>query len=67
MTHRPIAIAIFNPRRWAPLALLLLWPAVALAHIQSGEAGGFVSGLSHPVSGLDHVLAMVAVGLWRSR
>jgi urease accessory protein len=50
---------------WLPALIpLLLWPAVAWAHIQSGEAGGFVSGLSHPVSGLDHVLAMVAVGLW---
>jgi urease accessory protein len=48
----------------APWALLLLWPLAGLAHIQSGEAGGFVSGLSHPVSGLDHVVAMVAVGLW---
>lgn len=37
---------------------------IAWAHIQAGEAGGLVSGLSHPVSGLDHVLAMVAVGLW---
>jgi urease accessory protein len=44
--------------------LILLWPMLAWAHIQAGEAGGLVSGLSHPVSGLDHVLAMVAVGLW---
>ena len=51
-------------RRLTALTLLLLWPVAAWAHIQSGEAGGFVSGLSHPVSGLDHVLAMVAVGLW---
>jgi urease accessory protein len=36
----------------------------ALAHPQSGGAAGLLSGLSHPVSGLDHVLAMVAVGLW---
>jgi urease accessory protein len=42
----------------------LLWPAAAWAHLGSGEAGGLTSGLSHPVSGLDHVLAMVAVGLW---
>ena len=48
----------------AAFALALLWPLAAFAHIQSGDAGGFVSGLSHPVSGLDHVLAMVAVGLW---
>jgi urease accessory protein len=35
-----------------------------LAHIQGDEATGLLSGLQHPVSGLDHVLAMVAVGLW---
>ena len=34
----------------------------ALAH--EGQAGGFLTGLSHPVSGLDHIAAMVAVGLW---
>jgi urease accessory protein len=53
-----------STRPLAALVLLLLWPVAALAHIQAGEAGGFLSGLSHPVSGLDHVLAMVAVGLW---
>jgi len=36
----------------------------AWAHEQQGQAAGFVTGLLHPVSGLDHVLAMVAVGLW---
>ena len=36
----------------------------ALAHVQSGQAAGFVTGFLHPISGLDHVLAMVAVGLW---
>ena len=46
------------------MALLLLWPVAAWAHIQAGQAGGFLSGLSHPVSGLDHVIAMIAVGLW---
>ncbi len=48
-------------------ALLLwvaLWPLSAWAHVESGQAGGFLSGLSHPVSGLDHVVAMIAVGLW---
>ena len=44
--------------------LLVLWPLTSWAHVESGQAGGFVSGLSHPVSGLDHVLAMIAVGLW---
>jgi urease accessory protein len=35
-----------------------------LAHTRGGEAAGFLSGFRHPISGLDHVLAMVAVGLW---
>ena len=50
----------------ALLALLAAFaaPTNAWAHIQAGEVGGFVSGFHHPVSGWDHVLAMVAVGLW---
>jgi urease accessory protein len=44
--------------------LVLFWPAVVFAHTSGGESIGFLSGLKHPVSGLDHVLAMVAVGLW---
>lgn len=43
---------------------LLIAPMAAQAHQAGGEAGGFVSGLQHPIGGLDHVLAMVAVGLW---
>ncbi|MFO0934178.1 MAG: HupE/UreJ family protein [Planctomycetota bacterium] len=35
-----------------------------LAHARGGEAASFLAGAGHPVSGLDHVLAMVAVGLW---
>ena len=48
----------------ALLVVVLLWPLAAWAHVESGQTGGFLSGLAHPVSGLDHVLAMVAVGLW---
>ena len=40
------------------------WDFAALAHVEGGAVGGFLSGFSHPFSGLDHVLAMVAVGLW---
>ncbi len=36
----------------------------AFAHVQQGMSISFMTGLSHPWSGLDHVLAMVAVGLW---
>ena len=35
-----------------------------LAHVAPGQSAGFAAGFLHPVSGLDHVLAMVAVGLW---
>lgn len=43
---------------------LLALRASALAHTRGGEGVGFAAGLAHPVSGLDHVLAMIAVGLW---
>ena len=46
------------------LMTMLLWAQVAFAHTQVGEAKGFLTGFKHPISGLDHVLAMVAVGLW---
>ena len=49
--------------RGALLALVLV-PAASLAHEETGQAVGLLAGLAHPVSGLDHVLAMVAVGLW---
>jgi urease accessory protein len=41
-----------------------LMAAPAEAHIRQAEASGFLSGLAHPVSGLDHIIAMIAVGLW---
>ena len=49
----------------AVLTLLMLGAASsAHAHEANGLAGGFYSGLLHPVLGWDHVAAMVAVGLW---
>ncbi|MEO9528816.1 MAG: HupE/UreJ family protein [Roseibium sp.] len=36
----------------------------ALAHLDSAAHGSFAAGLTHPVFGADHVLAMIAVGLW---
>jgi urease accessory protein len=44
--------------------LATLWPTLAWAHTAQGRAEGLLAGLHHPVSGLDHVLAMVSVGLW---
>ena len=40
------------------------WVDIACAHVEGGQAAGFITGLQHPWSGLDHILAMIAVGLW---
>lgn len=48
------------------LALLALVPVLASAHPGHGTHG-FASGFSHPLLGLDHILAMVAVGLWAAQ
>lgn len=45
-------------------ALLALSPSLAFAHPGHGEAVGFAHGFMHPIGGLDHVLAMVAVGIF---
>ncbi len=45
----------------------LLFPAAAMAHTGHSHPGGFASGLHHPLSGWDHILAMLAVGLWSAQ
>jgi urease accessory protein len=49
---------------WLGAAAAALLPGAALAHTEAGIAGGFLSGFTHPIFGFDHVVAMVAVGLW---
>ena len=52
---------------WIALTLALV-PTIAHAHPGHGAGiGGFGWGLAHPFTGLDHILAMVAVGLWAVR
>ncbi|MDF1747603.1 MAG: HupE/UreJ family protein [Alphaproteobacteria bacterium] len=46
------------------IAGVTLMSGSAFAHEGAGMAGGFISGFTHPIFGLDHVVAMVAVGLW---
>jgi urease accessory protein len=48
----------------AATAASVVLVAPALAHPGEGGAGGFLSGFAHPLFGPDHVVAMVAVGLW---
>ena len=60
----------FSLRRVAPIAIAAAvlpgLSSAALAHVGI-HAAGFADGLAHPFSGLDHVLAMVAIGLWASQ
>lgn len=45
-----------------------LWiPKIASAHTGVGDVTGFWHGLEHPIGGLDHILAMLAVGLWAAQ
>jgi uncharacterized protein (TIGR02246 family) len=43
---------------------LLLYSLTVFAYKRGGEVIGFANGFEHPISGLDHILAMVAVGMW---
>lgn len=54
----PIALA-----RLLPVAVMAALPSAALAHSTAGGSG-FTSGFGHPLSGLDHLVAILAVGLW---
>jgi len=57
---RPSSLA----RAVVATAVLLLLQGDASAHSTTGNIGGFVSGFEHPLTGLDHIVAMIAVGLW---
>jgi urease accessory protein len=43
---------------------ILILATPAFAHVGDGLTGGFLGGFAHPLFGPDHVVAMVAVGLW---
>ena len=49
------------------VAMALLWSQGAWAHPGHGPEQGFAAGFAHPWSGLDHILAMVAVGIWAAQ
>ena len=48
----------------AAAAVLIAMTGAAAAHPGHADAGGFTHGFLHPLGGFDHVLAMVAVGLY---
>lgn len=51
----------------AALALALFAPGIAAAHTFGASGAGFAQGFGHPFGGLDHLLAMIAVGLWAAQ
>ncbi|TIV49343.1 MAG: HupE/UreJ family protein, partial [Mesorhizobium sp.] len=54
-----------STKRKALAVILLLAAAMpAYAHVGTGSTSSFAAGFAHPLSGLDHMTAMVAVGLW---
>ncbi|MCK1389195.1 HupE/UreJ family protein [Bradyrhizobium sp. 1] len=57
-------MALHVPRALTAAIVSFALAQPALAHEQAGVAGGLVSGLLHPVTGIDHLIAMVAVGIW---
>ncbi len=48
-------------------AILFMASAPAFAHLNPEEHGSFMAGFSHPLFGMDHILVMVAVGLWAAQ
>ncbi len=56
-------MSVSFPRKLLPMAGLLI-PGLAHAHPGHMDMSGLASGLAHPLFGLDHLLAMLAVGLW---
>jgi urease accessory protein len=62
--HRTAIATILRTSTWfMPFALAFMCTR-ALAHSEQGAAIDFWGGFTHPIFGLDHVIAMVAVGLW---
>ena len=45
-------------------AAVLATPLPAFAHINPAEHGSFLAGVSHPITGLDHIVVMLLVGVW---
>ncbi len=49
------------------MIMLFFLPGMALAHTGVGDTTGFMHGVGHPVGGADHLLAMIAVGIWAAQ
>lgn len=59
---------LMKPSRTFALAAMSLLAGTASAHTgDHGAVTGFAGGLAHPLMGLDHLFAMVAIGLWAAQ
>ena len=67
-SFKPMRNVVNSRKHLCSLAVLLAVGFIAaeraLAHSGTGQADSFLSGFLHPIMGLDHVVAMVAVGIW---
>lgn len=52
---------------FAAAAILAASSTIASAHVGVGDTGGFAHGFMHPIGGIDHILAMVMVGLFAAQ
>ncbi|MEO6846409.1 MAG: HupE/UreJ family protein [Chthoniobacterales bacterium] len=57
----------FSIHPYTVAAICLLIPSLVHAHTGVGTTHGFMHGFGHPLSGLDHICAMIAVGLWAAQ
>jgi urease accessory protein len=57
---------LFDLAVFAAVAAFLL-PAPAFAHVGAGHTSGIGHGILHPILGIDHLTAMVAVGVWAAQ
>lgn len=57
-------VHIITPVTILFILVLLTGVQCAYGHVEQGQAAGMFTGLAHPWSGLDHILAMIAVGIW---
>jgi urease accessory protein len=53
--------------KYVAITAAVVMPSTAWAHPDVGAVSSFLAGVSHPFSGLDHLLAMVAVGIWAAQ
>ena len=57
----------FTPIILLASAVIIFAPSLVYAHTGIGQTAGFWHGFSHPLGGLDHILAMLAVGIWAAQ